>query len=47
MKDSDFIISINRDDNAPIFEVSDIRIVGDAKQILSSLNEKIRAIRKA
>ena len=47
MKDSDLIISINTDAKAPIFEVSDIRIVGDAKPILASLIEKIRAIRKA
>jgi len=47
MKDSDLIISINKDEKAPIFDVSDIKVVGDAKQILGSLIEKIRAIRKA
>lgn len=47
MKDSDLIISINNDPKAAIFEVSDVRIVGDAKTILSSLIEKVRAIRKA
>ena len=45
MKDSSLIISINSDEKAPIFEVSDIRVVGDAKQILSGLIEKIRQIR--
>jgi electron transfer flavoprotein alpha subunit len=45
MKDADLIISINTDAQAPIFEVSDIRVVGDAKQILSGLIEKIRKIR--
>lgn len=45
MKDSDLIISINNDPKAPIFEVSDLRVVGDAKQILTALCEKIREIR--
>ncbi len=47
MKDSDLIISINSDPRAAIFAVSDIRIVGDAKQILTGLIERIRAIRSA
>jgi len=47
MKDSDLIISINTDAKAPIFDVSDIRVVGDAKQILGALIERIRAIRAA
>jgi len=47
MKDSDLIISINNDPKAPIFEVSDIRIVGDAKQTLKGLSDKIREIRSA
>ncbi|MFZ5754208.1 MAG: electron transfer flavoprotein subunit alpha/FixB family protein [Bacillota bacterium] len=45
MKDSGLIISINKDPKAPIFEVSDIRIVGDAKTILSKLIEEIKKIR--
>jgi len=47
MKDSDLIISINNDPKAAIFEVSDIRVVGDAKQVLLALIERIRTIRSA
>lgn len=47
MKDSDLIISINNDPKAAIFEVSDVGVVGDAKQVLSALIEKIREIRSA
>ena len=42
MKDSDLIISINSDPQAAIFECSDVRVVGDAKQILMELIERIR-----
>ena len=44
MKDSGLIVSINKDPKAPIFEVSDIRIVGDAKIILSKLIEEIKKL---
>lgn len=47
MKDSDLIIRINNDPQAAIFEVSDIRVVGDAKQVIMALCEKIREIRSA
>lgn len=41
MKDTGFIISINKDEKAPIFEVSDLGVVGDAKTILTALYEEI------
>ena len=47
MKDSDLIISINSDPKAAIFDVSDVRVVGDAKEILAGLIKKIREIRSA
>lgn len=37
MKNADCIISINTDPNAQIFEVSDVAIVGDYKEILTEL----------
>lgn len=43
MKDSGVIISINKDPEAPIFQVSDYGVVADAKEFLPVLLEKIRA----
>jgi electron transfer flavoprotein alpha subunit len=43
MKSSDFIITINKDPNATIFEVSDIGIVGDLNEIIPALIEAIKA----
>lgn len=42
MKDSGLVININKDEEAAIFEVSDLRIVGDAKTILSQLIKGIQ-----
>ena len=39
---SELVISINKNDTAPIFEVSDLGIVGDVKQILPKLADAIR-----
>ena len=45
MEESDLIIAINKDEDAPIFDVADYGIVGDLNKILPSLTEKIRAAR--
>lgn len=42
MEDSELIVAINKDKNAPIFQVADLGIVGDAKQILKKLNERLK-----
>lgn len=42
MQDSDTIIAINRDRDAPIFEVATFGIVGDLFQVIPALIEKIR-----
>ena len=39
MKDSDKIIAINIDENAPIFDVADLGIVGDVFEVLPQLVE--------
>lgn len=41
MKDSDLIISINKDENAEIFKVSDYGLVGDIEELLPLLAEKL------
>lgn len=37
MQDSDKIIAINKDSNAPIFEHSDFGLVGDVFEVLPKL----------
>lgn len=44
MQDSDLIIAINRDREAPIFQVAHFGIVGDVFQIVPALVEKFREI---
>jgi electron transfer flavoprotein alpha subunit len=42
MDEADFVVAINTDPNAPLFEVSDLAIVEDYKKILPSLIEEIK-----
>src|SRR5438270_2642946 len=46
MQSSENIVAINKDANAPIFEFSDLGIVGDLNKILPKLTEAVKA-RKA
>lgn len=45
MQDADLIIAINRDKDAPIFEVAHYGIVGDLFQIVPVLTRKIRELK--
>jgi electron transfer flavoprotein alpha subunit len=45
MQGSSVIVSINKDPNAPIFEFSDLGVVGDLHQIVPKLTELVRARR--
>ena len=42
MEESDIIIAINKDEDAPIFDVADYGVVGDLNKIVPQLTESIR-----
>jgi electron transfer flavoprotein alpha subunit len=46
MQDSDMVIAINRDKNAPIFEVATYGIVGDLFQVIPAITKQIRALKQ-
>lgn len=43
MEESDYIIAINKEETAPIFDVADLGIVGDLNKIVPKLTEMIKA----
>jgi len=45
MQDSDMVIAINRDREAPIFEVATFGIVGDLFQIVPAITQQIRELK--
>src|SRR6266567_2139152 len=47
MQDSDTVIAINRDKEAPIFEVATYGIVGDLFQVIPALTKRLRELKKA
>ncbi|HHV10949.1 MAG TPA: electron transfer flavoprotein subunit alpha/FixB family protein [Clostridiales bacterium] len=47
MQESDFIVAINKDESAPIFDVADYGVVGDLNKILPLLTDQIKAAKSA
>ncbi len=47
MEESEIIIAINKDPSAPIFEVADFGVVGDALKIVPLLTEAVRKAKAA
>ena len=47
MENSELIIAINKNESAPIFEVADLGIVGDLKQILPKPADAVRKYKAA
>jgi len=45
MKNSELIIAINKDPNAPIFDAATFGIVGDAMEIVPKLIEQFKQLR--
>jgi electron transfer flavoprotein alpha subunit len=43
MKNSDNIIAVNKDSEAPIFGVADLGIVGDVHKVVPALIDAIKA----
>ena len=45
MEGAEFIVAINKNDTAPIFDIADLGVVGDVKVIIPKLTEAIRKIK--
>ncbi|WP_428866471.1 electron transfer flavoprotein subunit alpha/FixB family protein [Clostridium sediminicola] len=45
MEESEFIVAINKDPGAPIFEVADLGIVGDLNKVIPALVEEVKKVK--
>ena len=45
MEESDFIIAVNKDKFAPIFNVADVGIVCDVHKVVPILTEKLKTMK--
>ncbi len=44
MKDSEFVIAVNKDRNAPIFKVADMGIIGDVVEVAPAIIDRLREL---
>jgi electron transfer flavoprotein alpha subunit len=47
MEDSEFIVAINKNSGAPIFEYADVGIVTDVNKLVPALVEELRTVKAA